>query len=135
MPWGKSDEEKAAEAAARAAQEQAAAAERQRQAYLASPVGRAETAHQRGDAFFQLELDISELSGPASSFGSSDNQLRSAGGPPDLLGQIEQIGWRLEHVGYVFIETGSTSTERMFATGEGTVTRGVVRGIYLFRAT
>jgi hypothetical protein len=34
----------------------------------------------------------------------------------------------------MFVETGATTTNRMMSTGQGTVTRGVVRGIYLFRA-
>ncbi len=134
MAWGKSDEEKAAEAAAKEVQRAAQLAEKQRQDYLASPVGRAEVARQRGDAFFQLELDISKLGGPASSFGSSSAQLKRSGGHPDLLGQIEEAGWRLEHVGYIFVETGSTSTNRVLSTGQGTVTKGIVQGIYLFRA-
>jgi hypothetical protein len=134
MAWGKSDEEKAAEVAMKEAQQLSQAEQRQRQAYLASPVGLAETARQRGDGFFHLELDISTLGGPASSFGSSANQVKRSGGRPDLLGQIEEMGWRLEHVGYVFVETGSTSTNRVLSTGQGSVTRGVVQGIYLFRA-
>lgn len=90
---------------------------------------------QNGDRFFQLSIAVSELSGAASSFGSSANEFRSSAGAPDVLGQIEDLGWRLEHVGYVFVETGSTSTNRLLSTGEGTVTRGQVQGIYLFRST
>ena len=32
------------------------------------------------------------------------------------------------------VQLGSTSTNRVLSTGQGTVTRGVVQGIYLFRA-
>lgn len=100
--------------------------------YAASPLGRAEAAHEAGDGFYQLELDISHLSG-ASGLGSSTGRIRHSGGRPDLLGQIEDIGWRLEHAGYVFVETGATTTNRALGTGQGMVTKGVVRGIYLFR--
>ena len=123
MAWGKTDEEKAAASAAK-----------QREAYLKTPVGQAEEAKQRGDAFFQFEHDIATLGGAASALGSSSNRVTSRK-RPDVLGQIEEIGWHLENVGYVFIETGSTSTNRMLSTGQGTVTRGMVRGIYLFRNT
>ena len=132
MGWGKSDEEKAAQAKARAVERAAQAEANARAAHLASPVGRAETAYESGSGFFQLEIDVASLAGPASSFGMSSNKIKS-GARPDLLGQIEDVGWHLEHVGYVFIETGSTSTNRVLSTGQGTVTRGVVRGIYLFR--
>jgi hypothetical protein len=122
MAFGKSPEQKQAEA-------QRAAAE----AAANSPLGRAHAARARGDGFFQLTISVSELAGTASALGSSANRIKQ-GGRPDLLGQIEEAGWRLEHVGYVFIETGSTSTNRVIATGQGTVTKGVVQGIYLFRA-
>jgi hypothetical protein len=113
------------------------------ESYAASPVGQAAAARQRGDAFFQVELDISVVgggSGPgsaygqASGFGSSSNTIKRTGGRPDLLGQIEEVGWRLEHVGYVFVETGATTSNRLGGTGQGVVTRGKVVGIYLFRA-
>jgi hypothetical protein len=132
MAFGKSDEEKAADRAAKLAADEAHEAERAAQAYAASPAGQAAAAKARGDGFFQVEIDINRLVG-TSALGSSRGRLSGAGGRPDLLGQIEDVGWRLEHVGYVFIETGSTSTNRALSTGQGTVTRGVVRGIYLFR--
>ncbi|WP_324645081.1 hypothetical protein [Pseudarthrobacter sp. LT1] len=49
------------------------------------------------------------------------------------LGQIEALRWHLEHAGYVFVETGSTSTNRVLATEQGVVTKGHVAGISLFR--
>lgn len=135
MPWGRSDEDKQAKAAEKEREAAERQAEKDREAYLRTPVGQAEEAMERGDRFFQIEIPISALSGPASAFGSSTNQIRrTRNRAPDLLGQIEEFGWRLEHVGYVFIETGSTSTNRMLGTGQGTVTRGQVQGIYLFRA-
>jgi hypothetical protein len=124
MPsWGKTEEQKQAEREAKAAQE-----------WAESPVGRATAAKEAGQAFFQFEMDISALGG-SSGLGSSAGRMRHSGGRPDLLGQIEETGWRLEHVGYVFIETGATTTNRVMSTGQGTVTKGVVRGIYLFRNT
>ena len=86
-----------------------------------------------GVAFFQIEIEVNQLAG-SSGFGSSTGRVRHSGGRPDLLGQIEDKGWKLEHVGYVFIETGSTTTNRVLSTGQGMVTRGNVTGIYLFRA-
>jgi hypothetical protein len=50
-----------------------------------------------------------------------------------VLGQIEQLGWHLEHAGWTFIETGATSSDMIFGSGQGTVTQGEVTGIYLFR--
>jgi hypothetical protein len=140
MPFNKSEDKKqeAADRKALKAQEEqarkdAAAEAKQRSEYEASPVGRAEAERAAGSAFFQIEIEVSQLSG-SSGFGSSTGRVRHSGGRPDLLGQIEDKGWKLEHVGYVFIETGSTTTNRVMSTGQGMVTRGNVTGIYLFRA-
>lgn len=140
MPFNKSEDKKqeAADRKALKAQEEqarkdAAAEAKQRAEYEASPAGRAEAERAAGSAFFQIEIEVSQLSG-SSGFGSSTGRVRHSGGRPDLLGQIEDKGWKLEHVGYVFIETGSTTTNRVMSTGQGMVTRGNVTGIYLFRA-
>jgi hypothetical protein len=122
------EEREAYEERARAIGERQAAA-----AFAASPVGRASAAFDRNDTFFQLETEVSALDGGASLFGSSTNVITHSGAATDLLGQIEAIGWHLEHAGYVFIETGATSTNRILTTGQGTVTQGNVTGIYLFR--
>lgn len=133
MAWGKTEEEKAAERAAAVAYEQQQREAADAAAYAASPVGRATAAFEAGAVFFQIELTVSELSGEASFFGSSNSAVRHTGGASDVLGQIEQVGWRLEHAGWTFIETGATSSNVIFGTGQGTVTQGEVTGIYLFR--
>jgi hypothetical protein len=140
MPLSRSDEKKAEAAQKKAEkarwyeeQNEARGQAQARAEYEASPLGRAEMAHAAGNAFFQIELEVSQISG-GSSFGSSTGTVRHTGGRPDLLGQIEEKGWHLEHVGYVFIETGSTTTNRVLQTGQGMVTRGNVTGIYLFRS-
>lgn len=127
-----------AEADRRAAEHQrllAASAEdaRRKAAFAATPVGRARAAFERGDRFFQAEIEVSQLTGTPSMFGSSENAITRRDDQGDVLGRIEDEGWRLEHVGYVFVETGSTSTDRMLFTGQGTVTEGLVTGVYLFR--
>ena len=116
-------------------QQEQAAANAAATALAAAPAGRARTAYARGDRWFQIEIEVSALSGSASRFGSSDNAVVPAAESADVLGRIEDEGWRLEHTGFVFVETGSTSTDRLLGTGQGTVTRGVVTGIYLFRRT
>jgi hypothetical protein len=41
-------------------------------------------------------------------------------------------GWRLEHVGYVFHETGSVSRDKMLSTGQTATVTGETWGIYVF---
>jgi len=137
----KTEEEKAADDARKQAEEDAQrrtaeAAEQQRRAeeFARSPVGQATAARQQGQQLFQLLLPLAELTGESSTFGSADNRLKSlmqAG----VLDEIEKAGWRLERADAVFTETGATSSSRVLATGEGTVTRGTIYGLYIFRAT
>ena len=134
MPFRKTEEEKQAEAAREAAEREAAAEKQRAAAHAASPVGRAEAARARGDRFFQIELDSVKIGGTTSTFGSSDNQMHHIDGTGPTLGQIEALGWRLEHSGWVFVETGATTSDRMLSTGQGTVTSGKIVGIFLFRA-
>ena len=136
--FGKSAEEKLADQLV-AQRGEVAPAEQTQRAHASSPVGRAEAALKRGDRFFQIHLPVSSLSGDRSRFGSTGNTIETVtsvrrDGKPDILTQIEDVGWHLEHAGYVFIETGVTSSGRVFSAGQGSVTEGAVHGIYLFRA-
>ena len=92
-------------------------------------------AAQRGDRFFQTEIQHSTLSGYSNDWGHADKSKTTRhGGAPDLLGQIEERGWRLEHVNWLFIETASSSRDKMLTSGQrATVTGHVWMGIYLFR--
>lgn len=138
MAWGKSEEEKAAEQAEeqrRAAdalrRREEAARQKQADEHAASPLGQAEAAAAAGAVFFQTQIEVSRLDGNAS-FGAATASIQH-NARPDVLGQIEALGWRLENVGYVFVETGTTSSARVMMSGEATAVRGVVLGIYLFR--
>jgi hypothetical protein len=141
MAWGKTEEQKQAERLqqeaddrARVAAQQAQEAEARQRAYLRSPVGRAHTAFDRGDTLFQHQAVTSELTGQPSGFGSSANAITfHDDAHVRQLAEIEAVGWKLDDVGYTFVQTGSTSTSRMLQTGEGTVTEGFVLAVYLFR--
>jgi hypothetical protein len=137
----KSEEEKAADEARKQAEADAQrhaaeAAEEQRKAeeFARSPVGLATAARQQGQQLFQLLLPLAELDGSSSAFGSADNQLKGLM-QNGLLDEIEKAGWRLERADAVFAETGATSSARVLSTGEGTVMRGTIYGLYIFRAT
>jgi len=137
-----SPEEKATKQAAREqeereAQQQLAAqrSEQQRQAFLATPLGQATQAKQQNLAFLEIQLTVGQSQREAM-WGSADarvsDQRTSAA---DTLGKIEELGWRLEHVGYVFMMTGQSSTDKVFLSGENTSISGQLVGIYLFRNT
>lgn len=135
MAFGKSPEEKAAE---KAADEQRAAQQQQQQAqaaFLASPEGVATTAKQQRQGFLEVQLVVGSSQRVSSFFnpdpkGSGENRTANHAG---TLAAIESIGWRLEHVGYIFMITGESSADRMFGTGQNTAVSGETVGIYLFR--
>jgi len=127
------DAAQAQAAAEQAERERRAAEERQRAQWLASPQGAATAAMEAGQAFFEIQLQVGAHTGSAG-FGSTDSQ-RSVASSAAILGEIEKLGWRLEHAGYYFMVTGETSTDRVFVSGEATVISGVTVGVYLFRNT
>lgn len=118
---------------ARAEQKRLAQEQRERERFLASPVGAATAAKEAGQSFFEIQLQVGAHAGSAS-LGSASGH-RSTSSSAVTLGEIERVGWRLEHVGYYFMITGESSTDRMFLSGEETAVSGVTIGVYLFRNT
>ena len=124
--------EEASAEQARAERAKAAQQQRERAAYLATPVGAATAAKEAGQRFLEVQLEVGGHRGTAS-FGSADGQ-RTATSSAEVLAKIEDIGWHLEHAGYYFMITGETSTDRVFISGEATAVSGVTIGVYLFRS-
>jgi len=129
----KREAEQAREQAARAEEAQAAEENRKRDAFLATPVGAATAAKEAGQRFFEIQLEVGAHTGTAG-FGSADGH-RTASSSAAILGDIENIGWRLEHAGYFYMITSETSSDRIFLTGQATAVSGVTVGVYLFRST
>jgi hypothetical protein len=138
----KSAEERAAEKAQREAQEardqaaqaeraKAAEEERQRAAFLATPIGRATAAKEAGQEFFEVQLPVATHAGSAG-FGSADGR-HSTQSSAVTLGEIEKLGWRLEHAGYVYMVTRESSTDHFMVTGQEVAVSGTTMGVYLFR--
>jgi hypothetical protein len=82
----------------------------------ASPVDLAALARLRGDRFFQVELDHVAVASYTDG-APAGRRGRRCSGATDLLGQIEELGWTLEHVAWWRDEHGYG-----------------VRGVYLFRS-
>lgn len=53
--------------------------------------------------------------------------------PQTPLGQIGEIGWHPERVGYVFVKIGEVARAKTLSSGLVTRTQGYVAGIYFFR--
>jgi hypothetical protein len=94
--------------------------------FWSSPVGRAARARLRGDRFFQIELDAAEITAYAAAVATA-RAGRRARRTCDLLGQIEELGWRLEHVSWWRVDaTGEPDARVSDSSDHG------VRGVYLF---
>jgi len=128
----KSDEERAAERAVLDAKEAKQKEEAERKAWLATPLGMATSAKEAGNGFFEIELEIGS-SKRSVTFGSGDFGKHKKSDFTGLLSQIENAGWKLEHVGYYFMITGETSRDKFLASGQNTAVNGKTMGVYLFR--
>jgi hypothetical protein len=128
----KSEEERAAEREALEAKQSKEKAEAQQRAWLATPLGMATSAKESGNGFFEIELEIGS-SKRSVSFGSADFGKHKKSDFSGLLSQIEEAGWKLEHVGYYFMITGETSRDKFLASGQNTAVNGKTMGVYLFR--
>jgi hypothetical protein len=125
--------EQARAEAARVEQARAAEEQRKRDAFMATPVGAATIAKEEGQPFFEVQLEVGGHTGSAW-FGSAEGR-RTTSSSAAVLGEIENLGWRLLHASYYFMVTGESSTDRIFLSGEATAVSGVTIGAYLFRNT
>jgi hypothetical protein len=128
----KSDEERALEKASLEASQAKEKAEAQHRAWLGTPIGMATSAKESGNGFFEIELQIGS-SRRSVSFGSADSGNHKKSDFTGLLSQIEDVGWKLVHVGYYFMITGETSRDKFLASGQNTAVNGKTMGVYLFR--
>lgn len=139
MPLFKTREEKELERAANAERQErertAKAEQEEREKYLATPVGQAEAAYEAQQMFYQFTANISTTEGRTLQGWSGPAAWERRFNSTDMLGQIEELGWHLEHVGYVFVETGVDERTKSFNTGSVSRTRGYIEGVYLFRRT
>lgn len=97
-----------------------------------TPIGRARKAFADGDRYFQLELPHSQVKGMVGMMLGVSTEIKHAAGGTDTLGAVAAEGWRLVNSGWVYVQTGQESRERLLASGQQFVTRGEVVGIYLF---
>ena len=133
---GKTPEQKAAEEKERAARDAASKEAKELAAFRQTPVGMATVARDQKQGFFEIQLVVGSSQRDSTIFGGNNfalakNRTVTHAG---TLAAIEAVGWRLEHVGYVFQVTGESSRDKFMASGQQTAVSGVTVGIYLFRA-
>jgi hypothetical protein len=109
------------------------------QAWLASPLGQATIAKENNQGFLEIEIALGARRGEVH-FGSRgrdgliDGKYKKSS-YTGILSDIEDIGWRLEHVGYYFMITEESSRDKLLSTGQRTAVSGQTMGVYLFKNT
>jgi hypothetical protein len=105
------------------------------QAFWASPVGQATAAKQEGQGFFEIQLPVGSSQRDSTIFGGNNTTLNKikTNSHAGTLAAIENVGWRLEHLGYVFMVTSESSRDKFMASGQQVAVSGQTIGIYLFR--
>lgn len=141
---GLTREEKAAAKTAReaekAAREAAERAERERKAFEESPAGQARAAAERGDGFFEIELDL-RTTGNMNPYGAAGTDQAASwtgsnaprAGRMDVLSQVEREGWVLHTANHVHVQLGEESRDKWGSSGQRTSIKGKIVGVYLFR--
>jgi hypothetical protein len=135
----KTPEAQAAEAAAKnqaqqekEARKQAEQAEKERQAFLRTPVGQARTAFERGDYIFQYSMDVmNQQAIIVAMVGSTTKQKTSD--PVEVLNSVSREGWELINGSFVFVEQGQQSRDKFMSSGQNVAIKGATVGYYLFR--
>ncbi len=135
MVFGKTAEQKTADEQQKALERAAKDQERARQQFLASPIGQATTAKEQSQGFFEIQLKVGSSQRDSTVFGSNNTNIAQTKTQTHAgtLAAIETVGWRLEHVGHVFVVTSESSRDKLLSTGQQTAVSGDTVGIYLFR--
>jgi hypothetical protein len=105
--------------------------------FLVSPIGQATTAKEQGQGFFEIQLEVGSSQRDTTFFGGNNDNIEKTKtqSHAGTLAAIEAVGWRLEHVGHVFVVTSESSRNKLLLTGQQTAVSGRTIGIYLFRNT
>jgi hypothetical protein len=115
-------------------QMEARAARKAAEEFQHTPYGQAVVAFDRGDRFLQLELSHAQVTGstPAPPRTHREQARPQQDAHPDLLGQIEAVGWRLVHANWVYAPNRRGSQDTTPTNGSQPVGAGQIVGIYLF---
>ena len=103
--------------------------------FAASPAGQARAAKAAGMKIFQIDVPLSKTKGQTVAMVGAFADSTKTVDYSSSIQAIEEEGWRLEHVGYVYRITGSESRDKFLASGQQEAVSGEIVGIYIFRAT
>jgi hypothetical protein len=103
-------------------------------AFAKTPAGRARSAKASGMKIFQIDIPLSKTRAFTLAMEGAFADSTEVEDYSSTIQAIEDEGWRLEHVGYVYRITGSESRDKFWASGQQEAMSGEIVGIYIFRA-
>jgi hypothetical protein len=101
--------------------------------FLATPVGQARTAAERGDSIFQCSIQVTQQHATIIAMVGSSVSA-STRDPNVVLNAIAAEGWKLVNASFVFIEQGQQSRDKTLSSGQNVAIKGSVVGYYLFKS-
>lgn len=103
-------------------------------AFAKTPAGKARAAKQAGMTIFQIDVPLSKTTGATVAMAGTLSRSTKTEDYANTIQAIEEEGWHLDHVGYIYRITGSTSRDKFLASGQQEAVNGEIVGIYIFRA-
>ena len=102
-------------------------------AFAKSPAGQARAAKKAGMKLFQIDIPLSKTIASTFAMVGAFADSTKIEDYSDTIQAIEDEGWHLEHVGYIYRITGSESRDKFLASGQQEAVSGEIVGIYIFR--
>jgi hypothetical protein len=103
--------------------------EKQRQAFLSSPAGKAREAFERGDTVFQYSIDVHQTKATVLALTGAFRSSKETNDPTDVLNSVCHQGWEIVNGSFVFLELGSESRDKFIASGQQIAVKGTISPI------
>jgi hypothetical protein len=126
------DQQQAQAAAEKVARERVAHRKKMRQAFFATPAGKARLAFESEDHVFQFSMDVMNQQAVVVAMVGA-NTTKKTSDPTEILNSVCNEGWELVSGSFVFVEEGQQSRDKFASSGQNVATKGSTVGYYLFR--
>jgi hypothetical protein len=124
------DQQQAQAAAEKVTRERAERRKKMRQAFFATPVGKARLAFESEDHVFQFSMDVMNQQAVVVAMVGA-NTTKKTSDPTEILNSVCNEGWELGS--FVFVEEGQQSRDKFASSGQNVATKGSTVGYYPFR--
>jgi hypothetical protein len=126
------ERQQAQAAAEKVTRERAERREKIRQAFFATPAGRARLAFESGDELLQFSIDVMNQKAIVVAMVGANTSKKTID-PSAVLNSVSNEGWELVTGSFVFVEEGQESRDKFASSGQNVATKGATVGYYLFR--